>query len=235
MSDGLAGHEHDFYRYVKDAPWIGGTESYSQLHEEFPYWLNGIVPLAYSLDDQRLKTQIQSSVSYVIQNQYDDGWLGPERKENGTRNLWGRYPLLLAFTGLLEADASYRPTLLPAMRKFVNLTHSMLNDNGTGYLPQPGDMLSNEDHGWARVRVADFMMSLQWLYENDLEGGQQDVLMDTMMLLHKDSYDWTDWYVDGVYIKGDTSNVPRRYLDQYFPYEHGVNVGQGKLLAQSFG
>jgi len=228
MANGLAGHMHEFYRYVKDSPWLGGNEEYAPLHEGFPYWLNGIVPLAYSTGDARIKKQIASAVDHVLAHQAPDGWLGPETKESGFRNLWGRYPLLLALTQLLEADsATYGAKVLPAIRKFINLSHSMLEKNGTGLVKQPGDKMSDEDHGWGQVRAADLMLTLQWLYENDAQGGQGKILLESMEILRKKSMDWADWYNEQTYIFDDLNNAPDKKLKQYFAYEHGVNVGQG--------
>ncbi|KAB8232978.1 uncharacterized protein BDW43DRAFT_311713 [Aspergillus alliaceus] len=75
---GLAGHMFDFYRYVKDSSWLGGTEEYSQMNEAEPNWYNGLVPLAYTLGDERLKTQVNQFLDYVLIHQAEDGWLGPE-------------------------------------------------------------------------------------------------------------------------------------------------------------
>jgi hypothetical protein len=228
MADGLAGHMHDFYRFVRESPWLGGSEEYSSLGEGFPYWLNGMVPLAYALDDKRIKAQISSAVDYVISKQDDDGWLGPEKKNSGLRNLWARFPLLLGLTQLLEADsATYAPKVLPAIRKFVVLAHDMLSNNGTGLVKQPGDRLSDEDHGWGQVRMADMLLTLQWLYEND-DGVDEDTLLEAMEMLRRDSIDWATWYTPQNYIFGDLSDVPDKILKPNFPFQHGVNVGQGK-------
>lgn len=75
MADGLAGHEYDFYLYVKDSSWLGGDQEYSDLNEGFPYWFNGLVPLAYGLNDDTLKSQVQDAANYVLQHQANDGWL----------------------------------------------------------------------------------------------------------------------------------------------------------------
>jgi len=230
MANGLAGHQHEFYRFVSNSSWLGGSSEYSNLNEGFPYWLNGIVPLAYSLDDPRLKHQIKKNVQYVIENQQEDGWLGPEMKDSGYRNLWARYPLLIGLTQLLEADASYRDSLLPAIRKFAQLTYSMLKTNGTGYLQQPGDKLSDQDHGWGRIRVADLILSLQWLYEHDYESSQAKELVETMRMLREGSLDWAQWYTEENYIWEDVNRVNETYVDQWFPYEHGVNVAQGLTM-----
>jgi hypothetical protein len=233
MADGLAGHEHEFYRYVKDSPWLGGTETYSGLHEELPYWFNGIVPLAYSLDNDRLKGQVDAVVKKVLSLQADDGWLGPEVGK--ARNFWGRYPMLLGMIQLVEADAQYRSTVLPAIHKFVSLQNKMLKNDYEGYLLKPGsgDPLSEEDHGWGRVRVADMMITLQWLLEHD-PAGQETELWENLDYLKRGQLDWADWYQEGVYIKQDLSMLPESEVAPYFPYEHGVNVGQGEFLHFKF-
>ena len=94
MANGLPGHEADFYRYVKDSVWTGGSQDYSGLHEAAAYWFNYIVPLAYGLDDIRLKNQVRRFVDRVLDDQAEDGWIGPERTP-ATRALWARFPVML--------------------------------------------------------------------------------------------------------------------------------------------
>lgn len=90
---GLAGNIYDFYPVVNQSVWLGGNAEYSQLNEGAPYWYNGIVPLAYVLDDDRLKVQANQFLDYVLDHQQDDGWLGPETT-NSTRVIWARSLLL---------------------------------------------------------------------------------------------------------------------------------------------
>jgi hypothetical protein len=55
--------------------------------------LNGIVPTAFQLNDQRLLGDIGRWVSYIVAHQAPDGWIGPE---SNPRVFWGTYPALLA-------------------------------------------------------------------------------------------------------------------------------------------
>lgn len=94
-ANGLAGHLFDFYRFVAHSTWVGGTYEYSELHESSPYWFNYIVPLAFTLDDPRLKNQTRQFLDYIIDHQADDGWLGPETTRQ-TRGIWARSLLFFA-------------------------------------------------------------------------------------------------------------------------------------------
>lgn len=224
MSDGLAGHEHDFYLFVSNSSWLGGSSEYSNLNEGFPYWFNGLVPLAYTLNDERLKSQVLDSVKYVLSHQQDDGWLGPETDVN-TRNLWGRFPFFLGLTQLAEAEngTDVATSVLDGMHKFVELMNSMLEDNFLGYV---ASATSPIDDQWGRSRAADMILGLQWLVEHDPRN-DTDILFNSMNLLFEKSNNWADWYVDGVYIKQDLDTVSVDITNAEYAFEHGVNVGQG--------
>lgn len=99
--DGLAGNMFDFYRYVGKSTWMGGEDEYSDLRESATYWFNYIVPLAWTLDDDRLKEQAKTFLDHQIDNQWEDGWLGPEETRN-ERVIWGRSYLLLGMMVSLD-------------------------------------------------------------------------------------------------------------------------------------
>ena len=218
MANGLAGHQKDFYHYVNDSSWLGGSSEYSVLNEGFPYWFNGLVPLAYGIGDERLIYQVHDALNYVLDHQQADGWLGPETNTTA-RDLWARFPLFLGFIQVLEAEPSQTPRLLPSMYKFINLMHSMLLCD-LGFLEY-----------WGEVRYQDMIISLQWLHEHTPPNNTR-LLFDTMRLLRLRGRDWADYYDANNYMFDDLDTIkPVVTVWSYsYPWVHGVNVGQCKLI-----
>ncbi|CAF9904599.1 MAG: hypothetical protein ALECFALPRED_008617 [Alectoria fallacina] len=214
MADGLAGHQYEFYHIVHHSPWIGGDSEYSILNEGLPYWFNGLVPLAYGLNDSRLIAQVEDATEYIVAHQWDDGWLGPEAPAD--RDLWARFPLFLGFIQLIEADNTQANRVLPAMYTFIELMHSMLVEN-TG-LTQI----------WGRVRFPDMLISLQWLYEN-YPLGNQTMMLDTMYLLESRGFDWPSYWTKDNFIFADLDTIqdPINGDSSRFPFVHAVNAAQG--------
>ena len=77
-----------------NSSWIGGKAD-GGLHERTPYWLNGFVPLAFQLNDQKLLDLVQQYVTYILDHQSDNGWLGPDDSKDGNA-YWSKYPMLFA-------------------------------------------------------------------------------------------------------------------------------------------
>ncbi|KAI4101584.1 MAG: hypothetical protein LQ339_004973 [Xanthoria mediterranea] len=214
MSNGLAGHEHDFYPVVSDSTWLGGSTEYSVLNEGIPYWLNGFVPLAYGLDDDWLKSQTAEVVDYILDHQQSDGWLGPEAPAD--RDIWGRFPLCLGLMQLVEAEPGTALRVLPALHHFVSLMHRMLAKN-VGY-----------EEFWGRVRYPDMIITLQWLYEKH-PGNSSNMLLETMSLLNQRGLRWDNYYTRGHFIFKDLDTLRSPITDKsaVFPHVHAVNAAQG--------
>lgn len=223
MADGLAGHANEFYIYVMNSSWIIGPDGaweYSPLNEAYPYWFNGIVPLAYLTNNSRLRSALINTMELVIGDASDDGWIGPEKK--GNRNFWGRTPFLLGITQVAEAEGdSTAWDIIQALYRFMFVMNDMLHDGGDGLVKCPAAI----ECFWGQARVADLIMTVQWLLENNPNVQNTTMLWENMDLLYNlTNWKWEEWYTPGVY--QEVVENPTRDNPQY-PFLHGVNVGQG--------
>lgn len=239
-AEALPGHMFDFYRYVADSTWLGGTHEYSELHESAPYWFNYIVPLAYTLDDSRLKKQAKAFLDYTLEHQAEDGWLGPETTRQ-TRGIWARSLLFFAlivrsleplnmqtwsinqhYQQYAEADPSETDRIVTAMHRFTDLIHSMLQNNFTGLLQDVTEGDEFDPYGFGVSRTHELPLALQWLYESHPRGNHE-VIWETMELMfaggRKGDRDWTTFFVEGVFPVGTPDNTSG--------FTHGVNLAQG--------
>ncbi|KAJ8128703.1 hypothetical protein O1611_g4932 [Lasiodiplodia mahajangana] len=222
-ASGLAGNLFNFYRYVKDSQWLGGSTEYSTLHESAGYWFNGLVPLAFGLDDSRLKSQVNTFVDYILENQQDDGWLGPETTPQ-TRGLWGRCYIMLGLMQYAQANPSETDRVVDAMYRYITLAHSMLQDNFTGLIAKPGDVFDGS--GWGAARAHEMHIPLQWLYENHPKNNS-DLIWDTMDLMIQGNkafgLDWTTFFVEGTF--PEVVYAPREQSYSWL-FTHGVNLAE---------
>ncbi|XRM42803.1 hypothetical protein ABZX51_006017 [Aspergillus tubingensis] len=222
-ANGLAGHLNDFYRFVAGSTWVGGDWEYSTLDEAAPYWFNYVVPLAWTIDDARLKAQAKEFLDYVLDNQAEDGWLGPE-KTHQTRGIWARSLLFFGLVQYAQADPSETDRIVTAMHKFTILAHSMLKDNFTGLIENTtlGDEF--DPYGFGLARTHELPMSLQWLYEN-YPRNNSEVIWETIELMFAGGVaggkDWTTFFVEGVF---PTLGTP--YITTS-SFTHGVNLAEG--------
>ena len=118
QADGLSGHLDEFWPDIKDSAWFGGK---AEGWERVPYWLDGLVPLAYLLDDDRLKLKVKTALDYILDHQQPDGWLGPvgDSQKHKPYDVWPLFPLFKALTQYQEATGDPRvvPALLKCCRK----------------------------------------------------------------------------------------------------------------------
>ena len=63
----MTGHLDEIYPEVlgKRNGWLGGD---GDSWERGPYWIDGLLPLAYILDDEKLKSKVQPWIEWTLNN-----------------------------------------------------------------------------------------------------------------------------------------------------------------------
>ena len=76
MRDGMTGHLDEWYPSVvgERNGWLGGD---GDGWERGVYWLDGLVPLAWLLDDEALKAKAMPWIQWTLNNQAESGYFGP--------------------------------------------------------------------------------------------------------------------------------------------------------------
>lgn len=64
QANGLSGHLQLFWADVENSTWIGGSAD-GGLHERTPYWLNGVVPMAYLLNDTFMISTVSDHITLL--------------------------------------------------------------------------------------------------------------------------------------------------------------------------
>lgn len=171
QADGLSGHLDRFWPDVARSAWIGGD---AEGWERGPYWLDGVVPLAFALGDESLIARVSRWIDGILQRQRDDGWLGPVHDTSDARRKpldpWPVFVLLKALSQFYEAAGDQR--IIPAMLRFLRRLDVLLNE-------QPL-------FDWGRYRWADLVVSLHWLYNRTGEAW----LLDLAEKARRQGFDW---------------------------------------------
>ncbi|KAK7040596.1 hypothetical protein R3P38DRAFT_2513671 [Favolaschia claudopus] len=215
QTNGLAGHEHEFYNYVSQTDWTGGTSAYSSLEEAGSYWFNAMVPNGILVNNSAINAKTSAFLSYVLSHQDSTGWLGPEVGTTKPRYLWGRYPFMFGAIQMTEFDPSLTNEVVTALYKFVNLANTMLRSNNT---------VGVED--WTATRWFDFVITLQWLYDNHPQGtASQALLIDTMERLKWTGVPWEKVFSKQFFPTTAVEHTPNPFN---LPLTwHGVNLAEG--------
>ncbi len=201
---GLSGHLDEFWPDIADSAWIGGG---AEGWERGPYWLDGVVPLAFLLDDSKLKAKVQHWVDSILARRQDDGWLGPI--QDGTygykHDPWPCFIALKALTQYQEATSDERVVL--AMTRFLRKLDTVLNES---------PLLM-----WAQVRWADVVLSIHWLFERTGEAW----LLELAAKLRGQGYDWGKSFADFAF--KEKVNVEQSMENGTYLATHVVNNAMG--------
>jgi DUF1680 family protein len=173
QANGLSGHLDEFWPDVgPNSGWLGGT---GESWERGPYFLDGLVPLAYLTGDERLIAKVKKWVDWTLANQQPEGWIGPARNQDW----WPNFVMLKVLTQYQEATGD--PRVIPLMGRYFAFQAQHLDERPL--------------KEWAVYRWQDEVLSILWLYNRT---GDKS-LLDLARKLRAQGYDWEAQFSDFQY------------------------------------
>ncbi len=170
---GLSGHVDEFWPDIRNSAWFGGS---AEGWERVPYWLDGLVPLAFLTDDPVIKGKVRNSIEYILAHQQADGWLGPigDLHKHKPYDVWPLFPLFKALLQYQQATGD--PRIIPALLACCRKVDQVISDEPL--------------YSWSKFRAADFGVTLYWLYSQTGEA----FVLDLAKKMFAQSHDWRTLY-----------------------------------------
>ncbi len=201
QANGLTGHLDEFWSDVgPNSGWLGGT---GESWERGPYYLDGLLPLAYELDREPLKKKAQQWVDWTLTHQRGDGQIGPVSNDDW----WPRMVMLKVLIQYQEVSGD--PRVIPLMSKYFAF--------------ELRELPKRPLRDWGKYRWQDNAYSVLWLYNRT---GEPD-LLKLARLLHSQGFDWEASFADFKYKqKESTENLglkPDQPPTEAAMQTHGVN------------
>lgn len=175
QKQGLTGSAEQIYEALTpDSGWLGGK---GENWEKGPYYIRGLIALAYTLDDPQLKERAQKWIDWALQSQKPDGSFGPAANDDW----WPRMVVLWYLRDYYEATGDAR--VVPFFSKYFayqqkELPHRPLRD-------------------WGRARAGDNIDIVLWTYNHTGDAS----LVELAKLLNQQATPWPKVFTDNLFYK----------------------------------
>lgn len=204
QKDGATGHLDELYPHVMGERngWLGGD---GDQWERGPYWIDGLLPLAYILKDSALIAKTTPWIEWMLSSQKEDGYFGPDKDYGPEKGLqrsncadwWPRMVVLKVLQQYYSATGDQR--VIDLMTRYFRYQAEHLDS-------QPLDNWTF----WARYRGGDNLQSVLWLY---------NITGDAFLLdLARTLYSQTEPYTEQFLLRDRLTRIGTI---------HGVNLAQG--------
>jgi len=174
--DGATGHAEELYPEADNlgpaSDWLGGTGSG---WERVPYYVKGLIALAYTLDDPALKARSLKWIKWTLDNQHPDGSFGPAKM----KDWWPRMPMMYALQSYYEATGDQK--VIPFFTRYFKYELANLD--------------SVPLYEWSKSRTGDNIEMVFWLYNKTGD----KFLLELAQKLDNQAYPWADIYTNNAF------------------------------------
>lgn len=170
--NGLSGNLDRFWPDIKDSKWFGGN---ADGWERAPYWLDGVVPLAYLLDDREFRDNIDRKMTLIFEKQQEDGWpFQMTDVEKSNYDFWAFF--LMAKVVYTYYQATYDPRCIEYLLKLFKALDRAIDKTPL--------------RRWAQYRWFEGVIPLLGLYK--ITG--EDRLLHLGRRLMDQGFNWCDYH-----------------------------------------
>jgi len=207
MRDGMTGRLDELYAKVVGPRngWLGGD---GDGWERGPYWIDGLLPLAYILDDEKLLAKVRPWIEWSLSNQAEDGYFGPKPfdkeptpepgiQKTPREDWWPKMVMLKVLQQYYMATGDTR--VIELMTRYFRYQLKELPARPLGHYTF-----------WGQRRGGDNLLVVYWLY--NITG--EKFLLELAELLKEQTYPYTD-----AFLAGEILSSHRSF--------HCVNLAQG--------
>lgn len=198
QSKGATGHLEECWESVgKECGWLGGP---GDDWERGPYYCDGLIPLAFLLEDEELIKKADKWVKWSLNSQTEDGNFGPLTNQDW----WPRMVMLKVLIQYSEATGDKK--VLDFMSRY--------------FLFLKKELGARPLEGWGAARGGELLYSIHWLYCRTKE----NFLLELADEVFKQTINWTDIFNDFPFPRTTKFYWSSAQKHPNFHLTHGVNV-----------
>jgi hypothetical protein len=165
QAEGLTGYLEGLWDSVGSySGWLGGT---GESWERGPYYCDGLVPLAYLLEDKKMIEKSQKWIDWTLNSQMEDGNFGPRNNDDW----WPRMVMLKVLVQYYEVTQDKR--VLPFMSKYFRFQKEVIKEKPL--------------ESWGQARGGDLIYCIHWLYDQT----KDETLLELANIIHGQTLNWT--------------------------------------------
>lgn len=164
QEEGLSGNVMELFKDLSlESSWLGGK---GECWERGPYYLDGLMPLAFLLDSKKLIEKAMQWINSVLESQDLEGLFGPKN----SLDWWPRMVVTKMLPDYYEVSKDNR--VIPFLSKYYSYMNRTIDERPF--------------FSWASVRALEELIGIKWLYQQT----KDEMLLELVNKIFSYRFDW---------------------------------------------